>query len=188
MCEPATIALVTSLALTAASGYVAYDSSKKAQAYNEEVAKQRTTVANAQATDAEQMGQVERAERRLKTRMQLATQQVGFAAQGIEQTGTALDILGDTAIFGEIDENRITANADRKAFGFRYEAYGIEADKRLMQFQSKNDRTGTLLTTASSMAGAYSGFRAAKPAGSTFASSGMSVQREAIPAFNPGIR
>lgn len=190
MCEPTTIALVASLALTAAAGYVAYDSSKKAQKYNEEVADQRIKVANAQAVDAERLGQIERQERRLKTRMQLATQQVGFGAQNVEQTGTALDILGDTAIFGEIDENRITANAERKAFGFRYEAYGAEADKRLAKFKGKNDRTGILLTTASSMTGAYgaAGGFGGGSGSSSFGSSGMSVSRESVPLYNPGVR
>jgi len=157
MCEPTTIALVASLALTAAAGYVAYDSSKKAQKYNEQVQDQKIKVSNAQALDAERLGQIERQERRQQTRMQLATQQVGFGAQNVETTGTALDILGDTAIFGEIDENRITANAERKAFGYKYEAWGAEADKRLGAFKGKNDRTGILLTTASSLVGGVAG-------------------------------
>lgn len=178
MCEPTTIAFVASMALTAISGYVAYDSSKKAQKYNEEVAEINKKSANAQALDAERLGQIERQERRLKTRMQIATQQVGFASQNVEQTGTALDILGDTAMFGEIDENRITANADRKAYGFRAQAWDIEANKRLMQFGAKNDRTGTILTTASSMFGAYGNYA---KAGSAATGGGMySVQRESV--------
>ena len=64
MCEPATLLLVGSLALTAGAGYVAYDSSKKAQKYNEQVQDQRIKVANAQALDAERLGQIERQERR----------------------------------------------------------------------------------------------------------------------------
>lgn len=187
MCEPTTIALVASMAIAAVSGYVAYDSSKKAQKYNEEVAETNKKTLEGQALDAERLGQIERNERRLKTRMQLATQQVGFGAQNVETSGTALDILGDTALFGEIDENRITANAERKAFGFRYDAFNVEAGKRVMQFQAKNDRTGTILSTASSMLGAYGSYGKAASSNS-FKSSGMSVQRESIPVYNQGVR
>lgn len=181
MCEPTTLAII-SLGLTAASGYVAYKSSKDAQAYNDELTKQGKSNAEAQALDAQRLGQIERSERRLKTRMQLATQQVGFGAQNVETTGTALDILGDTAIFGEVDENRITANADRKAFGFKYQAYELEANNRLQKFQSKNDRTGILLTTASSAFGTFGTAKAAgafgtgastKAAGSGLGGAGM---------------
>lgn len=145
-------------------GAMQYDASKKSQKFQEQVAEQNTKVANAQATDAERLGQIEANERRLKTRMQLATQSVGFGAQNTETTGTALDILGDTAMFGEVDEQRIIANADRNAWGYRVQGHGIQTDKKMMQFNSKNDRTGTILSTASGVAGAWGGAAARRPA------------------------
>lgn len=189
MCEPTTIAVI-GLALTAVSGYVAYDTSKKAQEYNEQVAEIGKKTAEAQALDAQQQGQIERQERRLKTRMQIATQQVGFAAQGMEQSGTALDILGDTAMFGEIDENRITANADRRAFGYKTDAFNIESGKRIGAFQGKNDRTGTILTTgASLLSGSQSLYSANKSSSFNSRTGGYGVsgvQRESI-GMNTGL-
>ena len=145
------------IAAAVGGGYVAYKSSKNAEEYNNQVAKTNKTVLETQAQDAERRGQLERQERRLKTRMQIATQQVGFGAQNVEQTGTALDILGDTALFGQIDEDRISANAARAAFGFRFQAWDVEAQRRLMASQSKDQRTGTILSTVSSVASAGAG-------------------------------
>lgn len=158
MCEVTSwVYLAVAVAAAVGGGYVSYKSSQNAQEYNEKIAKTNKTVLETQAQDAERQGQVERQERRLKTRLQLATQQVGFGAQNVEQTGTALDILGDTAMFGQIDEDRIAANAARKAFGFRFQAWDVEAQKRLMQSQARDARTGTILSTVGSVAGAFSG-------------------------------
>lgn len=164
MCEPTTLLLVASLATTVVGGYVAYDASKKSEAYNDAVAKQNKGVAEAQAVDAERLGQLEANERRLATRLKIANQTVGFAAQNVEQTGTALDILGDTAMFGEIDEQRIREGAARKAWGFRMQGYDIEANNRLQKFQGKTDRTGIILSTASKAMSSFGSMGAAKPA------------------------
>lgn len=143
--------------VTLLSGAVSYSASKTSQAYSEQVADQNKQVAEAQAIDAERLGQIEANERRLRTRLQMASQSVGFGAQNVEQTGTALDILGDTAMFGEIDVQRIQANAQRKAWGFRMQGHEIESQKRLMQYQGKVDRTGTILSTIGGVAGAWGG-------------------------------
>lgn len=137
-------------------GAVQYDASKKSQHYQEQVSDQNTKVANAQAEDQLRLGQIEASERRLKTRLQIANQQATFGAQNVQVSGSALDILGDTAMFGEIDEGRIRANAQRKAWGYNVDAWNQQAGKKLAQFQGKTDRTGIILSTASSMLGSYS--------------------------------
>jgi hypothetical protein len=142
------ILAVASLAVTAVGGYMAYNASKQAQKYNDQVAKVGQKVAEARAVDAERLGQVDAQERRLKTRLMLGSQTVGFAAQNVAASGTALDILGDTAMFGEIDETRIRANAARQAWGYRMEGWNIKANNALAKFQGKVDRMGTILTTA----------------------------------------
>lgn len=136
-------------------GAVQYDASKKSQAYNEQVADQNTKVADAQATDELRLGQIAEQERRLKTRLQIANQRATFGAQNVQQSGSALDILGDMAMFGEIDIGRIRANAQRKAWGYNVDSWNQQANKKLAQFQGKTDRTGTILSTASSMVGSY---------------------------------
>lgn len=160
MCDVVSAIMVTTALI---GGYVQYDSSKKAESYNSAVAKQNKGVAEAQAIDAERLGQLEANERRLATRLKIANQTVGFAAQNVEITGTPLQILGDTRMFGEIDEQRIREGAARKAWGFRMQGYDIEANNRLAKFQAKTDRTGIILSTASKVAGAWGSGMAAKP-------------------------
>lgn len=149
MCD---VASIVAIGVAVIGGAVSYKNSKNAQAYTEKVADQNKKVVEAQALDAERLGQREASERRLKTRLQMAQQTAVFGAQNVEQTGTALDILGDTAMFGQMDEDSIRANAQRKAWGYRTQGWNIEADKRFAQFKGKADRTGTILTTASSVA------------------------------------
>lgn len=153
MCGPVPL-LVTSLVISAVGGYMQYDSSKKAQKYNEAVAENNAKAADAQALDRQRLGQIEAQDRRLRTRLMLAEQQAGFGAQNVETSGTALDILGDTALFGELDEGRIRAQAAREAWGFEQQGWNARAQKKLIGFEGKAQRTGILLSTASSMASA----------------------------------
>jgi hypothetical protein len=158
--------------LALGSGYVAYDASKKSQRYNEQVAEQNQKVVAAQGVDAARLGQLEEDERRLKTRLQLAEQQTAFGAQNVDQTGTALDILGDTSMFGEIDLTRIRANTQRKVWGYAMQGHDIETNTRLNAFKGKAERQGTILSTASSVAGSFGSF--AKPAAAAPAGGGQS--------------
>ena len=160
MCEP-TLIFAATTALAVVGGVVQYKASKNATAFNDQMAKTNIKVADAQAVDAERLGQVEVAQRRLQTRMQLASQQVGFAAQNVETTGTALDIFGNTGMIGENDENQIRANTARHVFGYRMKAYDINAQNQLQKYQGKVDRLGTILTTAGSVVGAYGDYRTA---------------------------
>lgn len=151
MCGPAAVLIGATLA----SGFVSYQASKNAQRYNSAVADQNMAVANAKAIDEERLGQIEAQEKRLETRMKIAQQSTGFGAQNVEQTGTALDILGDTAMFGEIDQTRIRASAARRAWGYRMQAHEIDSQRRLDKYTGRMDRFGTILTTAGGVASAW---------------------------------
>lgn len=154
MCDVVSAVMIGAAVL---GGAVSYQNSKNAQRYTEDVADQNKKIIEAQAVDVERLGQREANERRMKTRLQLASQVAGFGAQNVEQTGTALDILGDTAMFGQIDEDSVRANAQRQAWGLRMQGWNVEADKRFAQFKGSADRTGIVLSTAGSVAGAWGG-------------------------------
>lgn len=191
MCEPVTLSTAAWLAIASTAtavvgGAVAYDASKKAESYQNQVAKQNMKVAEAQAVDAARLGQLEESERRLQARMQIASQTVGFAAQNVEQTGTALDILGDTAMFGEIDMQRIRYGAERKAWGYRMQGYDIDAQNRLQKFQAKTDRTGIILSTASKALSAWGSMGAAKPGASSASFTGGSGLAYQVPTTTTG--
>jgi hypothetical protein len=136
-------------------GAVSYQNSRATQRYQEQVADQNKKIAEASAVDAERLGQREATEARMRTRQQLAQQTVGFGAQNVEQTGTALDILGDTAMFGEIDQESIRANAARRAWGYRVQGWNAEAEGNFASWKGGADRAGILLGTAGSVASAW---------------------------------
>ena len=159
MCGPAAPAAAAWImaATAVVGGVVSYRGQQNAQDYNEAVAKQNKKIAEAKAIDEERLGQIEASEKRLETRMKIASQVTGFGAQNVEQTGTALDILGDTAMFGEIDESRIRANAARRAWGYRMEGHNIDAQTRLSRYTGRVERMGTILTTIGSAASSFGG-------------------------------
>ena len=46
-----------------------------------------------------------------------------MAANGVDlSSGSPLDILGDTAMYGELDALTIRSNAEREAYGYRVQS------------------------------------------------------------------
>ena len=88
-----------------------------------------------------------------------STQQVGFAANGIDLgEGSALHTLTSTDVFGAIDKNTIAANAIRGAWGYRTQTtnYQNEALQRRTAAGAISPTAAgaaSLLTSASAVAG-----------------------------------
>src|SRR4051812_47954185 len=109
MCEPATLA-IASMALTAAGTGMSVMGQMNQQAaagaqqnYMAQMSRQRQAVAEMQARDAVQRGQVAEQKQRDLTGQRIGTQQAALAAQGTDLEGSPTDILGDTARAGEQD-------------------------------------------------------------------------------------
>jgi hypothetical protein len=63
------------------------------------------------------------------------------------------------------------------------QGYDIESNKRLMQFNEKNSRTGTILSTAGSMLGAYGSYGGAGGMGKMTPSSAAPLSQNT--SFSP---
>lgn len=85
-------------------------------------ARNAAAVSEYNAQDAERRGAVEEERQRRKTSLLLGTQQARFAAQGSDLEGSPLDLLGDTAAFGEQDALSIRYQAAREAWAQRLQA------------------------------------------------------------------
>lgn len=157
MCEVMTVLAVTGLVLGAAAGVQQAQAQKAAGQAQEAQAKENAKAANTQAQNAILTGQVEEDRRRQQTRAMLAKQRTGFAANNVDMSsGSAADILGDTAAIGEQDALTIRANAAREAWGFKVDANNSMNQGRMANAAAKNAATGTYLTTAANTAtGAY---------------------------------
>lgn len=152
MCEPTTWIMIAGLVLTAAAGVQTADAQKKAGEAQAEQAAENAKAAKAQGESTVLAAQIEEDRRRQQTRQMLASQRAGFAANNVDMsTGSAMDILGDTAMVGEQDALTIRANAARQAWGYSVDANNSMNQGRMAQAAGKNAATGTYLTTAASM-------------------------------------
>jgi hypothetical protein len=158
VCEPTTIALATSAVLAAGSAYVQYDTNKQAGKVQEAIAENNARLAADDAANALAMGDRESEQQAWRTRAILGQQRAAIAAQGIDASmGTPLELLGETAMFGEVDQQTIRLNAARNAWGFRAESTNIRNQAALDRYTTKQRGTATILSGLSSMAGsAYS--------------------------------
>jgi len=105
-------------------------SAAQAQAvYQAQVARQNQQLAERQAADATQRGQVAEQNRRGLMGQQIGQQMAALAGQGTDLEGSPTDILGDTAAAGEFDAQTIRANAAREAYGYTVQglSYGNTA-------------------------------------------------------------
>lgn len=91
-------------------------------AYQTTQARNAATVSEYNAQDAERRGAAEEERQRRKTSLLLGTQQARFATQGSDLLGSPLDLLGDTAAFGEQDALATRYQAAREAWNFRIQA------------------------------------------------------------------
>ncbi len=153
MCEPASWIAIVGLVLGAAAGVQQSNAQKAAGQAQEEQSRENAKAATTQARNTELSAQVDEDRRRFLTRQQLATQRSVLAANNLDMSsGTALEILGDTAAIGEQDALTIRANAAREAWGLRAQANDYLNQGRVARVSGNNAARGTLLTTAASTA------------------------------------
>ena len=171
MCEPMAM---LSLAMTAVgtgmsvAGQMNQQAAAGAQqSYMAQQARQRQQIAEWQANDATQRGQVAEDRQRQVTAQRIGTQQAALAAQGTDLEGSPIDILGDTARAGEQDALTLRANAARVAWGYETQAAGFSADASLREsFRPSYLGAGTsLLMGASSIADKWRAFQNSNPGG-----------------------
>lgn len=152
MCEPTTIIAGATLALGAMSAYNQYQQGK----YESSVAKQNAQVAEAQADDAINRGNIDADRRRSQMRQQLGTQAATMAASGGDlSSGSSLDIFGDTAQFGQLDALTTVNNAQREAYGYQVQADNYKNQSKSARLQGNAGAMTTLLTSSLNSYGAY---------------------------------
>lgn len=165
MCEPITIstgaawALGAAAAATAAATYVSYDANKKAGEANSEIAANNARLAADDAAAAQAMGDRESQAQTWRTRAIMGQQRAAIAANGIDAgIGTPAEILGETALFGEVDQQAIRLNTARTAWGFNSQARNIQNQAGIDRFNTRAKGTATVLSGISSIASSAGGF------------------------------
>jgi hypothetical protein len=88
---------------------------------------------------AQQQGQVAEQQQRFKSSQVMAAQRAALASQGGDiNSGSPLDIGGDTARAGEFDAQTIRNNAAMQAYGFRVQAANAGAQSNLHSASAAN--------------------------------------------------
>lgn len=80
-------------------------------------------------------------------------QRATFAANNVEQSGTALDVMADTAGEGAADASRIRSNAIREAWGYDVEAKNQDTRAQFAKYAGKAAKKGGILTGGAQLLG-----------------------------------
>ena len=135
-----------------ALGAARHASAQRNQAqYQARVAENNAITANRLAEDSIQRGRIEEQRNRQQTRQLQGRQTAALAASGVDvQSGSALDVISDTAALGEIDALTIRDNASREAWQRRVQAQEFTQQGALFSAEAASTSSlapvGTILT------------------------------------------
>lgn len=154
MCNPVLI----QVGIAAVGALATVDANNKAQDYQNKVDANNAQLARNQAADAMAQGDLESERELWRTRALEGQQRAAIAANGLDsELGTPAELLGETAMFGEVAQQDIRLNAARRAWGFQADATNTENQNRASRFGTKARNTGTVLGALSQAAGAVGG-------------------------------
>ena len=119
------IGTVASLAGTAVSGLAA----RNAAIAQQQQAQNNAVIAQRNANDARARGVVAEQDVQLRTRAMIGKQINALSERNIAiNTGSPLDIIGDTAMFGKLDALTTRNNFEREAIGYEAQQMNFNAD------------------------------------------------------------
>ena len=154
-----------SLAMTAlGSGMSAYGQYRQGKAqstqaeYQSRLAARNAAQSRMQADYARERSAEDAARQRRQTGQTLGTQRSLLAASGVDLSdmdSSAMNILGDTAQWGEYDARKIRHQGEMSAWGYENQALGEQADAALYGMSAKRaTRAGAIGAGASLLSGA----------------------------------
>lgn len=171
MCEPVTAATgltafqMASLAFSAGGTLMSFVGQQQAAEAESQQLRYQAAVDNNNrilneqlAEDAIARGEEEEREHRLKIGQLKGRQKTALASSGIEiDSGSALDILSDTAEVGELESLTIRNNAEREAQGFERQAqnYGYSSQNNVLAAENTST-AGNISSYSTLMGGAGS--------------------------------
>jgi len=107
--------------------------------YQAAVARNNQAISERNAADVERRGEEASRKQKLQTRMLIEEQRVGAAAQGFDTTfGSNVDIFGDTAEIGKIEEGVTRENFSREADRIRTVGMNQGAQAGLFETQASS--------------------------------------------------
>jgi hypothetical protein len=115
--------------------------------FQSQVAKNNALAQQYMVDDALARGRRDEQEHRYKVAAIKGQQRAAFGASGVAlDSGSPLEVLGDTAMLGELDALTIRTNAQREAYGHQAAKANYLADSQLSKTKGRYGAAGTLLT------------------------------------------
>lgn len=157
MCLPALplISAVAGVAGTAVSFFGAQQQASSAAAaanYQAQVSRNNAIIQEQNAQAALDAGRTQEQAQRQKTAQLEGAARAAMAANGIDTTsGTALNVLGDTAKLGELDALTIRSNAGRQAYNYRVGAMSETAEAGLYDSRAASAKSAGAITGMSTI-------------------------------------
>lgn len=163
MCAVAAIPYIIAAVGTAAATAYQIHANNQAAKYQQGVADQNAALDKQQASNALAEGSYEADQARIRGNLQRGQQVAALAANNVDvTTGSAADILGDTAMFTEQDKQQAQINAAMKARGYNIDALNQKGAGDFAQWNAKTSNTGAIIKGVSGIAGdVYGGMGAA---------------------------
>lgn len=148
------------IAITAISAAYSAYAQRAAGAMQAAIARRNAEMEELAAQDAEAVGREQASRLAIRGGQIRGSQIAAYAASGVVPTsGSALDVLSDTAMFTALDMQIAQSNAARQAWMHRAQAGNWKAQSRLSRFEGNTQAISTLLSGSAdvmSMSSAYS--------------------------------
>lgn len=151
-------ATVASTALGVVGSIQEGRAAKSAAEYQQKIAARNQEIALRNAADSRARGDKAMMDKGLETRAMLGRQRAILADRNISgASGTALEVLGDTAQFGKLDALTIRQNFEREAISYETQAGNFSAEGQLAGMSAKNAGiSGTLGAISQGISGVSS--------------------------------
>lgn len=155
MCNPALIMVGASVLGGAMQG----SAQREAANADARAAETNAVIADIQAEQAKQIGNIEETRVLQNTRRVLGAQRAAFGAGNVDpSSGTALDLQTEAAAEGQKEAEIARTNAMRQAWGYQTEATQLRQGAKVARRTGVAQQRSTLLTTAANAYSSYKGY------------------------------
>lgn len=152
MCEPVIALAVISTAAAAYGQYQQGEAASKSARYNAKMEDYNATLADQQAADAKERGNIVGNQIQNDTAKTLAEGNASFAAGNVDLTSGSVKYWQlDTAAGSARDVATAHANAAQEAAGFMAQGWNARASSRLTRAQGRQARTAGAINAGSSL-------------------------------------
>lgn len=153
MCTFATITMAAAGLITAAASAYSASTEKAAAKYQSELYVKDAEKAKSDAAYERQTGIEDARNKRLQAILNMGEAKTTIASGNIATSSqTALNIIDDEKLNGELDALTTIRNSEKKAQDYLYQSDQYYAQAGLTSFKSKSQYTKTMLNTLSSFA------------------------------------